>query len=45
VPFVPGTDYPSASFAVEEFSLDRLQTITRFDLDQRMERYRKMLSF
>jgi sugar/nucleoside kinase (ribokinase family) len=34
-----------ASFAVEDFSLDRLQGITRADLDQRMQQYRKMLSF
>jgi sugar/nucleoside kinase (ribokinase family) len=34
-----------ASFAVEDFSLDRLQQITRADLDLRMEQYRKMLSF
>jgi sugar/nucleoside kinase (ribokinase family) len=34
-----------ASFTVEDFSLDRLQNITRADLDLRMEQYRKMLSF
>jgi sugar/nucleoside kinase (ribokinase family) len=34
-----------ASYAVEDFSLDRLQAIARSDLDSRMERYRKMLSF
>lgn len=34
-----------ASFAVEDFSLDRLQSITRADLDLRMNQYRKMLSF
>jgi sugar/nucleoside kinase (ribokinase family) len=34
-----------ASFTVEDFSLDRLQGITRADLDQRMQQYRKMLSF
>jgi sugar/nucleoside kinase (ribokinase family) len=34
-----------ASFAVEDFSLDRLQGITRADLDSRMQQYRKMLSF
>jgi sugar/nucleoside kinase (ribokinase family) len=34
-----------ASFNVEDFSLGRLQEIERKDLDLRMERYRKMLSF
>jgi sugar/nucleoside kinase (ribokinase family) len=34
-----------ASFTVEDFSLDRLQAISRSDLDKRMEQYRKMLSF
>jgi sugar/nucleoside kinase (ribokinase family) len=34
-----------ASFTVEDFSLDRLKGISRADLDQRMEQYRKMLSF
>lgn len=34
-----------ASFTVEDFSLDRLEKIGRPDLDQRMEQYRKMLSF
>jgi sugar/nucleoside kinase (ribokinase family) len=34
-----------ASYTVEDFSLDRLQNITRPDLDLRMEQYRKMLSF
>lgn len=34
-----------ASFTVEDFSLDRLQKIRREDLEQRMEEYRKMLSF
>jgi sugar/nucleoside kinase (ribokinase family) len=34
-----------ASFTVEDFSLDRLEKVTRQDLDQRMEEYRKMLSF
>jgi sugar/nucleoside kinase (ribokinase family) len=34
-----------ASFNVEDFSLERLKQIDRSDLDQRMERYRKMLSF
>ena len=35
----------TASFTVEDFSLDRLQAIGREDLDRRMEEYRKMLSF
>jgi sugar/nucleoside kinase (ribokinase family) len=34
-----------ASFTVEDFSLDRLRAITRDDLEQRMTRYRTMLSF
>jgi cytidine kinase len=34
-----------ASFTVEDFSLDRLRQIKRQDLDQRMEEYRRMLSF
>jgi cytidine kinase len=34
-----------ASFTVEDFSLDRLQVISRDDLDRRMGQYRKMLSF
>jgi sugar/nucleoside kinase (ribokinase family) len=34
-----------ASFAVEDFSLDRLRRIERPDLDRRMEAYRRMLSF
>ena len=34
-----------ASFAVEDFSLDRLQQIEREDLDRRMADYRRMLSF
>ena len=34
-----------ASFAVEDFSLDRLKRIDRSDLDRRMEEYRRMLSF
>jgi cytidine kinase len=34
-----------ASYTVEDFSLDRLQQITKADLDQRMAQYRKMLSF
>jgi cytidine kinase len=35
----------TASFTVEDFSLDRLRTIKREDLDRRMEEYRRMLSF
>jgi len=35
----------SASFAVEDFSLDRLQQITREDIEERMDEYRRMLSF
>lgn len=35
----------TASFNVEDFSLDRLKNINRGDLDLRMEQYRKMLSF
>jgi cytidine kinase len=34
-----------ASYNVEDFSLERLKQIERADLDQRMVRYRKMLSF
>lgn len=34
-----------ASFAVEDFSLDRLVHISRQDLERRMEEYRTMLSF
>jgi hypothetical protein len=34
-----------ASFTVEDFSLDRLRTIRRQDLDQRMQAYKRMLSF
>ena len=34
-----------ASFNVEDFSLDRLKRIDRGELDLRMERYKKMLSF
>lgn len=34
-----------ASFTVEDFSLDRLRGISRHDLEQRMSRYRLMLSF
>jgi sugar/nucleoside kinase (ribokinase family) len=35
----------TASFTVEDFSLDRLRQITREDLDRRLEEYKKMLSF
>jgi sugar/nucleoside kinase (ribokinase family) len=35
----------TASFSVEDFSLDRMKQIGREDLDQRMEEYKKMLSF
>ena len=35
----------TASFTVEDFSLDRLRQIKREDLDGRMEEYKKMLSF
>ncbi len=35
----------TASFTVEDFSLDRLRQIDRDDLDRRMAEYRKMLSF
>lgn len=34
-----------ASYTVEDFSLDRLQQITKADLDTRLGQYRKMLSF
>jgi len=34
-----------ASFNVEDFSLDRMKTIERADLDRRMQAYRQMLSF
>jgi sugar/nucleoside kinase (ribokinase family) len=34
-----------ASFAVEDFSLDKLRRIERADLERRMEDYRRMLSF
>ncbi|MCO6455661.1 MAG: sugar kinase [Pirellulaceae bacterium] len=34
-----------ASYAVEDFSLDRLTQIARDDLELRMERYQRMLSF
>jgi len=35
----------TASFTVEDFSLDRLKTISRRDLDARWNEYRGMLSF
>jgi sugar/nucleoside kinase (ribokinase family) len=35
----------TASFTVEDFSLDRLQRLTRQDLDRRMAEYRRMMSF
>jgi sugar/nucleoside kinase (ribokinase family) len=34
-----------ASFTVEDFSLERLQRIDRPDLELRMEKYKRMLSF
>lgn len=34
-----------ASYTVEDFSLDRLRSIERADLERRMEEYTKMLSF
>lgn len=35
----------TASFNVEDFSLDRMKRVTREDIDQRLAEYRKMLSF
>jgi cytidine kinase len=35
----------TASFTVEDFSLDRLKKIERPDVERRMEEYKKMLSF
>ena len=35
----------TASFTVEDFSIDRLKQIEREDLDERLEEYRRMLSF
>jgi sugar/nucleoside kinase (ribokinase family) len=35
----------TASFTVEDFSLDRLKQIDRNDLELRLDKYRKMLSF
>ena len=34
-----------ASFTVEDFSLDRLRQIERQDLELRLDKYRRMLSF
>lgn len=34
-----------ASFNVEDFSLERMRSIERVDLERRMDQYRKMLSF
>ena len=35
----------TASFTVEDFSLDRLRKIDRADIDRRMVEYKRMLSF
>jgi sugar/nucleoside kinase (ribokinase family) len=35
----------TASYNVEDFSLDRMRNITRADIDERLEAYRKMLMF
>lgn len=35
----------TASFTVEDFSLDRLASLSRHDLDRRLAEYRKMLTF
>jgi sugar/nucleoside kinase (ribokinase family) len=35
----------TASFTVEDFSLDRLEQISRHDLDRRLAEYRQMLTF
>ncbi|MEE2705560.1 MAG: PfkB family carbohydrate kinase [Planctomycetota bacterium] len=35
----------TASFNVEDFSLDRMRQITRDDIDRRLDEYRKMLTF
>ncbi len=35
----------TASFTVEDFSLERLKAINRADLDRRLDEYRRMLSF
>jgi sugar/nucleoside kinase (ribokinase family) len=34
-----------ASYAVEDFSLDRMQQIERADIDRRLDEYRRMLAF
>ena len=35
----------TASFTVEDFSLDRMKGIDRKEIEARMEDYRRMLSF
>jgi hypothetical protein len=35
----------TASFTVEDFSLDGLRKIDREDIDRRMQEYKRMLSF
>lgn len=35
----------TASYTVEDFSLDRLETLSRHDLDRRLADYRRMLTF
>jgi sugar/nucleoside kinase (ribokinase family) len=35
----------TASFTVEDFSLDRMKQIERADLDRRLDEYKRMLSF
>jgi hypothetical protein len=35
----------AASFNVEGFGLERMQEITREDIEKRLDKYRKMLSF
>jgi len=35
----------TASFTVEDFSLDRLEKLNRHDLDRRLDEYRRMLLF
>ena len=34
-----------ASFTVEDFSLDRLKKMERADVELRMDKYKRMLSF
>jgi hypothetical protein len=34
-----------ASFCVEQFSLDRLRTLTRADIDARFEEFRRLTRF